>query len=178
MVTKRAKNTKKTKKTKLGRKPLARAKALKSLKKNRHLFYSLGLGFILLGYFVPFGNINNDSPATEAISNQNNVNTSQSPLSTRDSKGPSAYKRTTNSLSPKNKAAFHSLSSSDKKRVVDASQKGKGHKELHKVLKEDQKNYDQNKKNQTDTGDKSPASKAIEKHMNNVQSTQQENIYE
>lgn len=137
----------------------------------RIAYYSLGVGLLLVG-------ASQLSPAQKSINKTHGAEMTQeqkeSPLmkSSENNSMRLKHERTVNSLSPKNKSVFHSLSVEDKQRVVDAHHDGKDpHREMSKILKEDAKNNDSKPVKMSDN--RTPAEKAMDK-----QSDGKQNIYD
>ena len=140
-----------------------KGKGKMSSKKN-YAFYTLGLGLVLLG-------ATQLSPAQTTI-DKNSQEDQQAVIeetqnTTKTTKSTSVRKAAINSLSSKNKAAFHTLSESDQKKVVDSYKNGKGAQSgLNQVLNEDAKEYQENGGSLSPSENQnSPASKSMRKNQ-------------
>jgi hypothetical protein len=135
-------------------------------RKKKYAFYTLGLGLVLLG-------ATQLSPAQNAIekTDQENVtDTTPAQARTDSMQNSSQRKQAINSLSNKNKAAFHTLSEADQKKVVDAHKSGKGAQSgLNDVLNEDAKSNDKGDgAGASSTNQNSPASKSMKKNQQDI----------
>lgn len=130
----------------------------------KYAFYTLGVGLILLGA------TNAATPSQRQMVRTTKENTDSKPSMTavenskQNAQEAQAHNQTVKSLSPKSQSTFHALPKSDQKRVVQAQQKnGKGHEEIHKILKEDS---DAQAKSASNSG-MSPAERSMSKNGNN-----------
>lgn len=135
--------------------------------KNKYAFYTLGLGLVLLG-------ATQVSPAQTVIE-KNSQEDQQAVIeetqsTTKTTKSTSVRKAAINSLSSKNKAAFHTLSESDQKKVVEAYKNGKGAQYgIIEVLNEDANEYQENGGSLAPSENQnSPASKSMRKNQQNT----------
>jgi hypothetical protein len=141
----------------------------------KYAYYTLGLGMLLFGAakVTPTPKM---SPAEKSMHGPTTKRNKIPPIEAtkHNSKVNVGHAATERSLSPKQKNVFHTLSKSDKQRVVDAHLKGKStHREMTKILAEDKDMHDSLPKNPSPQG--SPAERAIEKE--NMRKSKQ-NIYD
>ncbi len=141
----------------------------KASSKKKYAFYTLGLGLVLLG-------ATQLSPAQQSVDKtagqdqESFVEDSPVQNTADTTKNASQRKQAINSLSTKNKAAFHTLSEKDQKKVIDAHKSGKGAQNgLSDVLDKDAQDHQENKDAAAPSENQnSPASKSMKKNQQNV----------
>ena len=144
------------------------------MKSNKYKMYTIGLGALfLVGGVSTLAATSSISPANKAVEKADGdkqktaIDRSPGVNSGSDGAVKQEYRDAYRTLSPKNKAAFQTLSTKDKEKVVEAYRDGgSAQDKLTDVLNEDDQDQNATKKWKAPdtTNENSPASKAIEKH--------------
>lgn len=136
------------------------------IKAKKTVFYTLGLGALFFGatqlYPSQNGNVQNNTEVEEP-SMSGSSSQKKDPSMTHISKRKQAIR----SLSPKNKAVFHTLSQKDQQVVVDSYVNGDGAQSgLNKVLSEDANKYNSKGEMISPAENKdSPANRSLKRNM-------------